>query len=76
MYLFYTIKYMKTSELVVYFKSIQGIANFFEISRDSVYKWGDEVPESRQFELEVKTNGALKSDYTLKKELENKNDHI
>lgn len=62
---------MRVDDVVKKFGSIDELARFFKISRDSVYKWGELVPIHRQYELEVKTNGLLKSDYTIQKLREN-----
>ncbi|MFW5407213.1 Cro/CI family transcriptional regulator [Pectobacterium brasiliense] len=56
---------MKTKDVIEYFGGIKALCRQLELHRSAVYQWGDEVPASRQYELEVKTRGALKSDYTL-----------
>lgn len=62
---------MRVIDVAKHFGSIEELAKFLKISRDSVYKWGELVPAHRQYELEVKTNGLLKSDYSVKKLREN-----
>lgn len=62
---------MRVCEVVKYFGSIDELAKFLKISRDSVYKWGEFIPNHRQYELEVKTGGILKSDYSLQQEENN-----
>lgn len=56
---------MKTSDVIAYFGSIAATAAALNCHRNSIYQWGEEVPPARQFELEVKTGGALVSDYSL-----------
>lgn len=55
---------MKTSDVITYYGSITRAAKALNVSRVSLYKWGEYVPPARQYELEVKTGGKLKSDYT------------
>lgn len=56
---------MKTRHAMSVVGGIKGICGLLGCTRAAIYQWGDEVPENRQYELEVKTNGKLKSDYTL-----------
>lgn len=63
---------MRVRDVFEYFGSINALAKFLNISRDSVYKWGEFVPVHRQYELEVKTKGRLKSDYSLEQEKKEK----
>lgn len=58
---------MRASDAIKYFGSVEKLAKFLEISRDSIYKWGTFVPSHRQYELEIKTDGQLKSEYSIKK---------
>ncbi|ARF52749.1 Cro/CI family transcriptional regulator [Pantoea stewartii] len=55
---------MKTSDVIAHYGSIARAAKALNLSRHSVYQWGEEVPPARQYELEVKTAGALISDYS------------
>lgn len=66
---------MRVRDVVNYFGSIEAVAEFFSISRDSVYKWGEFIPAHRQYELEVKTGGILKSDYSLQQEKNNEKNY-
>lgn len=59
---------MKTSSVLDIVGGIKELSELLECSRVAIYQWQGEVPDSRQFELEVKTGGRLKSDYTLQKE--------
>lgn len=55
---------MKTSDVIAYYGSLTLAAEALNLSRHSLYQWGEQVPPARQFELQVKTNGKLISDYT------------
>lgn len=55
---------MKTTDVIAHYGSFARAAKALNLSRHSLYQWGDEVPPARQFELEVKTGGALVSDYS------------
>lgn len=56
---------MKTSDAIATLGGVQKLARLLNCTRVAIYKWGEDVPETRQYELEVKTGGLLKSDYTL-----------
>lgn len=62
---------MKKSDVIKFFGSIPKLAKFLNIDRTAVYQWGETIPENRQYELEVKTNGVLRSDYSVQKLREN-----
>ena len=66
---------MRVKDIVDHFGSIEAVARFFSISRDSVYKWGEFIPAHRQYELEVKTRGLLKSDYSIQREKNNEKNY-
>jgi len=55
---------MKTQDVIAHYGSVARAANALNLSRLAIYKWGEDVPPSREFELEVKTAGVLVSDYT------------
>jgi len=55
---------MKTSDVIAHYGSLARAATALNMSRTALYQWGEEVPAARQFELEVKTGGALTSDYS------------
>lgn len=61
---------MKTSDVINLLKTKSAVAKLLGIGRSAVSQWGDFVPLDRQYELEVKTNGLLKSDYTIQKSRE------
>jgi len=45
---------MKTSYVINKFGSVKELADFFDISVQAVYKWGDEVPELREYQLRAR----------------------
>jgi len=53
---------MTTKEAVEYFGSIKKLADNIGIWPHVIYRWGDHPPLARQYELEVKTKGALKAE--------------
>lgn len=56
---------MKTKNVIRHFGTKTLVAKALGITKPAVGKWGKVVPELRQFQLEVITQGALKSDFTL-----------
>ena len=52
---------MKTQDAIDHFGGILPLATFLGIWPHNISRWGEEVPESRAYELEVRTNGALKA---------------
>lgn len=50
---------MKTKDAIAYFGDIKSLAAALDMWPHSIYRWGDTVPLQRQYELQVKTNGAL-----------------
>lgn len=57
---------MRTSEVIEHFGGVKQVADALEIWPQAVYQWGDIVPESSAYKIEVITDGALKvmgSDY-------------
>ncbi|MBB1312529.1 Cro/CI family transcriptional regulator [Aliivibrio sp. SR45-2] len=54
---------MKTKEAISYFGTAVALAGKLNITKQSVSKWGEEVPQRRAFEIERITNGALKADF-------------
>ena len=52
---------MTTKECIDYFGSVPKLAEALNISRQAVHQWrGDMPPLSKQYELQIKTNNALK----------------
>lgn len=66
-----TIPTMKTADVIAFYGTKAAAARALNVHRLAIYQWGDNVPFARQFEIEVKTGGFLKSDYTLAKEHRN-----
>ncbi|EOD9110338.1 TPA: Cro/Cl family transcriptional regulator [Vibrio parahaemolyticus] len=58
---------MKTETVINHFGSATAVGNACKCSPQAVAKWGEEVPFLRQFQLEIITNGELKSDFTSTK---------
>lgn len=50
---------MKTKDAAMYFGSKKKLADALNISPGAVTMWGDHVPESRQYQIQVLTKGAL-----------------
>lgn len=53
------VKKMKTKDAIEYFGDIKSLAAALDMWPHSIYRWGDTVPLQRQYELQVKTKGAL-----------------
>ena len=53
---------MKTKDAVEFFGGIKKLAQELSIWPHVIYRWGDNPPMARQYEIEVKTNGALKAE--------------
>ena len=53
---------MKTEDAVNYYGSIKGLSDALGIWPHNISRWGEFVPMARAYELEVKTNGALKAE--------------
>ena len=53
---------MTTNEVILYFGDVRKLARALDTSTNAIYQWGDTPPLSRQYELEVKTNGELKAE--------------
>lgn len=51
---------MKTKDAISHFGGIKPLADALGIWPHNIARWGDTVPIARQYELQVKTNGALK----------------
>ncbi|CAK2030993.1 transcriptional repressor of cell division inhibition gene dicB [Vibrio crassostreae] len=55
---------MKLNEAIKKVGSKAEICRLLKVSASAVTQWGEDVPELRQYQLEVLTNGKLKSDFT------------
>jgi hypothetical protein len=52
---------MTTKEAIQHYGGIKELAAVLNIWAHVIYRWGDNPPMARQYELEVKTNGKLKA---------------
>ena len=52
---------MRIKDAIRHFGSSAALARALGISRQSIHDWDDVVPEGRQWQLEVVTNGALRA---------------
>lgn len=53
---------MTRTEAIRHFNGISALARALGVSYEAVRQWGEEVPELRQYQLELLTNGVLKAD--------------
>ena len=53
---------MNTQEAVAHYGGVKKLADALGVWPQVVYAWGEKPPMSRQYELEVKTEGQLKAD--------------
>jgi hypothetical protein len=53
---------MTTQQAIMHYGSIKALADALGIWPQVIYRWGDNPPMARQYELQVKTNNALKAD--------------
>lgn len=56
---------MKTINVIRHFGTKALVAEALRTSKQAIGQWGRNVPELRQYQLEIITNGALKSELTL-----------
>ena len=50
---------MLTKDAVKFFRGKSNLAAALDISPAAVSQWGEKVPKSRQFQLQVLSNGVL-----------------
>lgn len=55
---------MKTLDAIQYFGTAAALAKALKIKPPSVSEWGDYPPITRQYQIQVITNGALKAEST------------
>ncbi len=55
---------MKKQDAISYFGTAIALAKKLGISKQSVSKWGEDIPQRRAFEIERLTDGALKAEFT------------
>ena len=53
---------MKTKQAIDYYGNIKKLSDVLGIWPHVIYRWGDNPPKARQYELEVKTQGKLKAE--------------
>lgn len=53
---------MNRADAINHFKGIAPLAKALGITYEAVRQWGDEIPELRQYQLELVTNGQLKAE--------------
>ncbi|KAB0476547.1 Cro/Cl family transcriptional regulator [Vibrio chagasii] len=58
---------MNKTEVIEHFGSKSKAAVALNMSKQAIGQWGGSVPELRQYQIEVITNGRLKSDFTKKR---------
>ena len=56
------VKAMTTQQAINHFGGTKELAAFLGIWPHVIYRWGSHPPMARQYELEVKTGGALKAE--------------
>lgn len=52
---------MTKEEVIEHFGSVARLARALKISTQAVYDWGDTVPQGRQFQIQIMTNGILQA---------------
>jgi hypothetical protein len=52
---------MTKTEIINHFGGAKQVAQFLDCFPSAVYTWGDEPPLRIQYELEVRTKGALRA---------------
>lgn len=52
---------MKTQEVAEFFGSKKKLADALGIKPSAVTMWGDSIPESRQFQIQVLSKGKFKA---------------
>lgn len=53
---------MKLTEAVEYFGSKTALAKAINVGKSAVTLWGDQIPQGRQYQIEILTKGKLKAD--------------
>lgn len=52
---------MKKKDAIDHFGSVAALAEALGITPEAIYQWGDDVPESREYQLHFITDGKLKA---------------
>lgn len=53
---------MTTQEAIDHYRTVKQLADALGIWPHVIYRWGEYPPIARQYEIEVKTKGALKAE--------------
>ena len=53
---------MKTQQVIDFFGGRKEAAEALGIDRTALYQWGDDVPDCRQYQVQVVTKNALVAD--------------
>lgn len=53
---------MNRADAIKHYKGIAPLAKALGITYEAVRQWGEDIPELRQYQLELATNGQLKAD--------------
>lgn len=53
---------MTTQQAIVYFGGLKKLADCLGVWPQVIYRWGEYPPIARQYEIEVKSEGALKAE--------------
>lgn len=53
---------MKLDDAINFFGSKKKLADALSINRSAITNWGDEIPEARQYQIQILTKGKLKAD--------------
>lgn len=53
---------MKTKDVADHFGGKKKLADALGISPSAVSMWGDDIPDTRQFQIQVLTNGKFKAE--------------
>lgn len=53
---------MKTQDAIDFYGGVRQLAHELGIWPHVIYRWGDNPPMARQYELEVKTKGKLRAE--------------
>lgn len=67
---------MKKKDVIAHFGNQQKTADALAVTQASVSRWGEIIPRLRAFEIEHITNGKLKVDVSLSRDLENQSEKL
>lgn len=54
---------MTTEEAIQFFGGLKKLADALQVWPQVIYRWGNNPPMARQYEIEVKTEGKLRADH-------------